>query len=134
MRNLFPALDYLVIIVIEVLQRAYTMGDWVIQLLWRHPLLVSGISMCVLSFALPFIIFMVFATVTVIIPGKSLIHFRQYFPTAARITCCSLNNSLNAIFIQTNRHIDNTGIGIWILQFSHNLLLVLHSLDDGHLL
>lgn len=42
------------------------MIDYVVQHLSRHPFLAFGMSMCVLSCALPFIIFMIFAIATVI--------------------------------------------------------------------
>lgn len=45
---------------------AYEVIDYVVQHLSRHPFLAFGMSMCVLSCALPFIIFMVFAIATVI--------------------------------------------------------------------
>lgn len=45
---------------------AYEVIDFVVQHLSRHPFLAFGMSMCVLSCALPFIIFMVFAIATVI--------------------------------------------------------------------
>lgn len=45
---------------------AYEVIDYIVQHLSRHPFLAFGMSMCVLSCALPFIIFMVFAIATVI--------------------------------------------------------------------
>lgn len=45
---------------------AYEVIDFVVQHLTRHPFLAFGMSMCVLSCALPFIIFMIFAIATVI--------------------------------------------------------------------
>lgn len=45
---------------------AYEILDFIITQLSRHPFLAFGMSICVLSCALPFIIFMVFAIATVI--------------------------------------------------------------------
>lgn len=44
----------------------YEVLDTIIQHLSRHPFLAFGMSICVLSCALPFIVFMVFAIATVI--------------------------------------------------------------------
>lgn len=45
---------------------AYEILDSIVQQLARHPFLAFGMSICFLSFALPFIIFMIFAIATVI--------------------------------------------------------------------
>lgn len=45
---------------------AYEILDWIVVHLSRHPFIAFGMSICVLSCALPFIIFMVFAIATVI--------------------------------------------------------------------
>jgi len=45
---------------------AYELLDSIVQQLARHPFLAFGMSMFFLSFALPFIIFMIFAIATVI--------------------------------------------------------------------
>jgi len=44
----------------------YEILDTIVQQLARHPFLAFGMSICILSCALPFIIFMVFAIATVI--------------------------------------------------------------------
>lgn len=62
---------------------AYEILDFIITQLSRHPFLAFGMSICVLSCALPFIVFMVFAIATVImtftgfviIEGKQSIQF-----------------------------------------------------------
>lgn len=45
---------------------AYEMLDNIVQQLAAHPFLAFTVSICFLSFALPFIIFMIFAIATVI--------------------------------------------------------------------
>lgn len=45
---------------------AYEIIDFVVQHLTRHPFIAFGMLICVLSCALPFIIFMVFAIATVV--------------------------------------------------------------------
>lgn len=45
---------------------AYEILDFIITQLSRHPFLAFSMSICVLSCALPFIVFMVFAIATVI--------------------------------------------------------------------
>ncbi|XP_055298538.1 uncharacterized protein LOC129566524 [Sitodiplosis mosellana] len=51
----------------------YEIIDWIVQHLSRHPFLAFGMSMCVLSCALPFIIFMIFAIATVIMTFTSFV-------------------------------------------------------------
>ncbi|XP_031628929.1 uncharacterized protein LOC116344490 [Contarinia nasturtii] len=52
---------------------AYEVLDYIVTHLSRHPFLAFGMSICVLSCALPFIIFMIFAIATVIMTFTSFV-------------------------------------------------------------
>lgn len=83
---------------------AYELLDFIITQLSRHPFLAFGMSMCVLSCALPFIVFMVFAIATVlmtftgfvIIEGKFQQQIETFAKSEPKCIICFCSGSLTA--------------------------------------
>lgn len=118
---------------------AYEIIDFVIQHLTKHPFIAFGMLICVLSCALPFIIFMVFAIATVvmtftgfvIIEGQSISLLLVLILQSTIFASIKLTEIVQFFY----RHIDNHSIGstFWISWCCDNILFVFWFCNVGRL-
>lgn len=115
---------------------AYEVIDWIVQHLSRHPFLAFGMSICVLSCALPFIIFMVFAIATVIMTFTGFVIIEGQWPFSFICNFILFLENVSMCMNSICRDVDYIGISvvIWILRRSHHILFVLRFRNDGGLL
>lgn len=121
---------------------AYEVIDYIVQHLSRHPFLAFGMSMCVLSCALPFIIFMVFAIATVIMTftGFVIIEGQIFFLNNFKIIQLKnfklIKSIIVVIFPLSDRHINHISISIVVRIFGccHSILFILRFCHDGRIL
>lgn len=115
---------------------AYEILDFIVTQLSRHPFLAFGMSMCVLSCALPFIVFMVFAIATVLMTFTGFVIIEgKFFNKQIETFSIEIYNLFLYRISHYDRHInyDRIGTSIWISWCSHIVLLILRFRDAGWL-